>query len=160
MAKAKKTTRRNLPARPVSRAPALPTDRLLGDIRSLIELAREQTARAVNSALVGLYWHIGKRIREDVLEERRAEYGQQIVYALSRQLTEEYGRGFTRANLFHMIRFAEVFPDEQIVNALRTQLSWTHFRELLPLDAPPPAGLLPDLQAGKTNRAKSRKRKG
>ncbi len=69
-----------------------------------------------------------------MLNERRAEYGQQIVYALSRQLTEEYGRGFTRANLFHMIRFAEVFPDEQIVSSLMRQLSWTHFRELISID--------------------------
>ncbi len=134
MAKAKKSPSRRLPTRVASPAPALPADRLLGDIRTLIESAREQTARAVNSALVGLYWHIGKRNREDVLHEQRAGYGEEIVYALSRQLTEEYGRGFTRANLFHMIRFAEVFPDEKTVNALRTQLSWTHFRELLSID--------------------------
>ena len=134
MAKAKKSTRRNLSVRSASATPALPANRLLGDIRTLIESAREQTARAVNSALVGLYWHIGKRIREDVLQSKRAGYGEEIVYALSRQLTEEYGRGFTRANLFHMIRFTEVFPDEKIVNALRTQLSWTHFRELLSIN--------------------------
>ncbi len=113
--------------------PAVRTD-LLGDIRSLIESAREQTARAVNSALVGMYWHIGKRIREDVLHEKRAEYGEEIVYALSRQLTAEYGRGFDRRNLHYMVRFAEMFPEEQIVNALRSQLSWTHFRELLSLE--------------------------
>ena len=54
--------------------------------------------------------------------------------ALSAQLTAEYGRGYDRRNLYHMIRFAEVFPDESIVNALRTQLSWTHFRELMAID--------------------------
>ncbi len=83
-----------------------------------------------------LYWNIGKRIREDVLKNKRADYGEQIVSALSAQLTAEYGRGFTRANLFHMIRFAEVFPDEEIVYALRRQLSWTHFRELIAIDDP------------------------
>ena len=113
--------------------PARQTD-LLGDIRTLIEAAREQTARAVNSTLVIMYWQIGRRIRQDVLGNERAEYGKQIVDALSRQLTEEFGRGFSRANLFHMVRFAEVFPDEQIVNALRSQLSWTHFRELLSIE--------------------------
>ena len=77
-------------------------NRLLSDLRTLIDASREQVARTVNSALVGLYWHIGKRIREDVLNEQRAEYGHQSVDALSRQLTVEYGRGFTRANLFHM----------------------------------------------------------
>ena len=59
-----------------STVPAIAGDRLLGDIRALIEAAREQTARAVNSALVGLYWHIGNRIRQDVLKEKRAEYGE------------------------------------------------------------------------------------
>ncbi len=116
--------------------PAVAVERLLGDVRSLIETAREQTARAVNSALVGLYWHIGKRIRDDILGQKRAEYGEQIVSALSAQLSAEYGRGFDRRNLYHMVRFAEVFPDEGIVNALRTQLSWTHFRELLSIDDP------------------------
>jgi predicted nuclease of restriction endonuclease-like (RecB) superfamily len=116
------------PAKPV------PARSLLGDLRQLIEAAREQTARAVNSTLVTMYWQIGKRIREDVLKEQRAGYGQEIVATLSKQLIAEYGKGFDRRNLFYMIRFAEVFPDEQIVNALRSQLSWTHFRELLPID--------------------------
>ncbi len=116
------------PSKPV------PTRSLLGDLRQLIEAAREQTARAVNSTLVTMYWQIGKRIREDVLKEHRAGYGQEIVSTLSKQLIAEYGKGFDRRNLFYMIRFAEVFPDEQIVNALRSQLSWTHFRELLPID--------------------------
>jgi uncharacterized protein DUF1016 len=116
MPKAKKITRRGLPSPPASPVPAVAADRLLGDVRALIEAAREQTARAVNSALVGLYWHIGKRIRQDVLGGKRAEYGQRIVSALATQLTAEYGRGFDRRNLFHMIRFAEVFPDEVIVN--------------------------------------------
>lgn len=132
--------RSSLPALPAARAPAREgaskTGRLLGDIRSLIEAAREQTARAVNSALVGLYWHIGKRIRDDVLHNQRADYGETIVASLAQQLTVEYGRGFDRRNLFHMIRFAELFPNEAIVNALRTQLSWTHFRELLSLNDP------------------------
>jgi len=120
-----------------SRSPvAPPAVDLLSDLRGLIEQAREQVARAVNAGLVGLYWQVGRRIRQDILHEQRAEYGEQIVYALSRQLTAEFGAGFTRANLFHMIRFAELFPDEQIVNALRTQLSWTHFRELLVFDDP------------------------
>ena len=115
--------------------PAVRTD-LLGDIRSLIESAREQTARAVNSALVGMYWHIGKRIREDVLENERAEYGKEILQTLSKKLTEEYGRGFSEKSLRHMLRFAEVFADEEIVSALRRQLSWTHFKELIYLDDP------------------------
>ena len=63
--------------------------------------------------MVGLYWHIGKRIREDILHEQRAEYGEQIVSTLSQQLTVEYGRGFTANLLLRMIQFAEAFPDER-----------------------------------------------
>lgn len=83
-----------------------------------------------------LYWRIGQRIKRELIGEGRAAYGGQIVYALSRQLTAEYGEGFSRANLFHMIRFAEVFPDGQIVHALSAQLSWTHVRQLAYLDDP------------------------
>ena len=70
------------------------------------------------------------------MEDSRAAYGQEIVATLSRQLTAEYGRGLDPRNLFYMIRFVEAFPDEQIVNALRSQLSWTHFRELIAFDDP------------------------
>jgi predicted nuclease of restriction endonuclease-like (RecB) superfamily len=136
MSKARKITRRTLTSPAVPTVPAVSTDRLLGDIRTLIEAAREQTARAVNSALVGLYWHIGTRIRQDVLQEKRADYGDQIVNALSSQLTVEYGRGFGRRSLFRMIQFAAVFPDVQIVSALSTQLGWSHFIELLSIDDP------------------------
>jgi hypothetical protein len=67
------------PRTPTSAPARLAADRLLGDVRALIEAAREQTARAVNSALVGLCWHIGTRIRQDVLQEQRAEYGAVVV---------------------------------------------------------------------------------
>jgi predicted nuclease of restriction endonuclease-like (RecB) superfamily len=113
----------------------VPADQLFTDIRSLIESAREQTARAVNSALVALYWHIGKRIREDVLHEQRAGYGEEILPTLSAKLIAEYGRGFTRSSLSRMMRFAAVFPDEPIVAALSQQLGWSHFVEIIPLDS-------------------------
>src|SRR5947209_11234586 len=84
--------------------------RLLGDVRGLIETARTRTAQVVNACMVALYWSIGERIRRDVLKKKRAEYGEQIVSALSAQLSAEYGRGFSRRNLFNMIRLAEVYP--------------------------------------------------
>ena len=104
-----------------SRSIASVDDRLLTDVRELIEAARQEVAQTVNSALVALYWHIGRRIRQDVVGEGRATYGEKIVNSLSSQLTAEYGRGFNRPNLFRMIRFAEAFPDENIVSALRRQ---------------------------------------
>jgi hypothetical protein len=88
--------------KPTTPAPA--ADRLLGDIRALIKAARQQVARAVNSAMVALYWHVGRRIREDILHAKRAGYGHEIVSALSAQLTMEYGRGFGRRNLFRMMQ--------------------------------------------------------
>jgi len=109
---------------------------LLKDLRELIAAARQDVARQVNSVLVLLYWHMGKRIRQDILKWKRAGYGEQIVSAVSRELAAEFGQGFSTRNLWHMIRFAEVFPDEGIVNALSTQLGWTHFRHIIALDDP------------------------
>jgi predicted nuclease of restriction endonuclease-like (RecB) superfamily len=125
---------RSLARRSTTPSPAASAARLLGDIRNMIETARQQVARTVDSGMVALYWHVGKRIREDVLHEERAGYGEEIVATLSRQLTAEYGNGFTRSSLSRMMRFAEVFPDEQIVAALSQQLSWSHFVEIIPLD--------------------------
>ncbi|MBK1681520.1 PDDEXK nuclease domain-containing protein [Rhodocyclus tenuis] len=109
---------------------------LLGDIRSLIEQGRQQLASAVNSALTVLYWHIGQRIRCELLKGERAAYGEQIVSAVSRQLEADYGRGFSEKNLRHMLRFAEAFPDTVIVSAAQRQLSWTHFKALIYIDDP------------------------
>ncbi len=82
------------------------------------------------------YSNIGNRIREDVLKQQRAEYGEKIVSSLSAQLSAEDGRGLAAWNQFRTIRFAEVFPDEQIVSSLMRQLSWTHFIYIIPLDDP------------------------
>ncbi len=109
---------------------------LLTDVRELILTTRQTVAQGVNSALVLLYWNIGQRIRTDILKEKRAGYGEKIVNALSAQLADEFGRGFTRTNLFNMTRFAEEFPDPKIVHALSGQLSWTHFRRIIYLDDP------------------------
>ena len=112
------------------------SDSLFQDLRSLIIEARQDVARQVNSALVLLYWRVGQRIRKDILKEERADYGEKIVSTLSTQLVSEFGLSFSSRNLWHMLRFAEVFPDEKIVNALSTQLGWTHFRHIIPLDDP------------------------
>jgi predicted nuclease of restriction endonuclease-like (RecB) superfamily len=109
---------------------------LLRDLRKLIANARERVARQVNEDLVTLYWMVGKRIREDVLESKRAEYGKQIVPALGRELSTEFGSGFSARNIANMIRFAEVYPDKEILHAMRTKLSWTHLRQIIYIDDP------------------------
>jgi predicted nuclease of restriction endonuclease-like (RecB) superfamily len=108
-------------------------DKLIGEIRSLIEQTRSNVAQTVNSALVLMNWHIGKRINDEILKNKRAEYGQEIVPILSAQLVNEYGNSFTRANLFRMIQFAGVFPSEEIVVTLSRQLGWSHFLALIPI---------------------------
>jgi predicted nuclease of restriction endonuclease-like (RecB) superfamily len=109
------------------------SDSLFQDLRSLIIEARQDVSRQVNSALVMLYWRVGQRIRKDILKERRAEYGEEIVPTVSAQLVPEFGEGFSKRNLFRMIRFAEVFPAEQSVSTLSSQLGWSHFVEIVPL---------------------------
>ena len=116
----------------VARTDAVPSA-LLADIRSLIEQARRRVAASVNADMVMLYWQIGDRIRRHILRQERAEYGGQIVQTLSAQLAAEFGRGFSRANLFNMVRFADGFADPAIVQTLSVQLSWSHFLALLPL---------------------------
>jgi predicted nuclease of restriction endonuclease-like (RecB) superfamily len=110
--------------------------RLIRDIRILIQSTREKVAQTVNSAHVLLYWSIGRRILRDILRHQRAEYGKEIVSTLSRQLTQEFGPGFTSGNLFHMLRFAEAFQKKEIVYALSRQLGWSHFRQIIYLKEP------------------------
>jgi predicted nuclease of restriction endonuclease-like (RecB) superfamily len=106
---------------------------LLTDVRELILSARQTVARGVNAALVMLYWKIGQRLRTEVLKERRAEYGKEILSTLSKELVAEFGRGFSWPNLSRMMALAEAFPDHQIVATLSKELGWSHFVELLPL---------------------------
>lgn len=119
-----------------AKTPAKKANTLLHDLRGLIEETRSTVATTVNAALTMLYWRVGKRINEEILQGERADYGKAIVATVSRQLVEEFGAGFTEKSLRRMIQFAEAFPDSQIVATLSRQLSWSHFRELLPLDKP------------------------
>lgn len=110
---------------------------LLDDIKTLIDQARQQVAVAVNVGLTLLYWQVGQRIRSELLHEKdRAAYDKQILATLSQELTQRYGKGFPESALNRMVKFAEVFPDPQIVATLSQQLSWSHFLLLLPLDKP------------------------
>lgn len=125
--------------RPMAKAaivPARPPVRLAREIGGMIEQARSAVAQTANAGLTALYWQIGTRIRQVVLEEKRATYGGEIVATLGRQLEAAYGRGFGEKNLRRMLQFAEAFPDAEIVAALLRQLGWTHFTLLLPMKDP------------------------
>jgi predicted nuclease of restriction endonuclease-like (RecB) superfamily len=100
-------------------------------LTELIRSARRKVEIAVNSELILLHWNIGKTIKSSILGNQRAEYGKQTIDTLSRQLSQEYGRGFSRRNLFNMVRFYEAFPDSSIVQSMIAQLTWTHLLELI-----------------------------
>lgn len=108
--------------------------KLLLDIRALIDSAKTNVAKTVNLGLILLNWHIGKRLREDVLGKERAEYGKRIVATVSQQLTCIYGSGFSREALFRMVQFVEEYPNIAVIKNLAQQLTWSHFVELIALD--------------------------
>ena len=96
-------------------------------IAQVLERARGQAYHAVNSAMVHAYWEIGQRIVEGQGGKERAAYGRALVKELSRRLTDDFGRGFNERNLWSMRKFYFAFSK---VNALRSELSWTHYRSL------------------------------
>jgi len=96
---------------------------LFSEIKEIVESGKQQVAQAINVGLTVTYWNIGERINKEVLNNKRADYGKQIVNSLSTQLVEEYGKGFSMKYLRKMMRFAEIFPDFQFVASLMRQLS-------------------------------------
>lgn len=103
---------------------------LFTDVCSIIDGARRRVAVYVNSEVCLTKWYVGKRIKEDVLYNQRAEYGKQIVKNLAQKLTERYGNGWSDKTLLHCLRCAETFSEDEIVYAVRRQFSWTHIRTL------------------------------
>ena len=97
----------------------------------MIENAKRNVATKVNDEMTLLYWNIGKDITDNVLKNQKAEYGKAVIRKLSQKLTIEYGRGYSRANLFRMLKFYEYFTDIEKFSTLSRKLSWSHFVELL-----------------------------
>lgn len=104
---------------------------LFADIKQLIDHGKQQVAQAVNIGITATYWNIGKRIKEDILNNKRADYGKQILLELSAKLTVEFGKGWSEKQLRHCLHFVETFPDVEIVSALWRQLSWSHFKSII-----------------------------
>jgi predicted nuclease of restriction endonuclease-like (RecB) superfamily len=109
-------------------------DTIYRQVREILSEARGRAWQAVNAAMVEAYWEIGRAIvEEEQAGKERADYGKRLVEGLSERLKAEFGRGFDRSNLFHMRAFYLAYPK---VDALRRQLSWTHYRLLLRVDNP------------------------
>lgn len=104
---------------------------LFTDLCHIIDGARGRMATYANTEVCLTNWYVGKRIKEDVLYNQRAEYGKQVVINLSIKLSERYGNGWGEKKLRHCIRSAETFSEDEIVYATRIQLTWTHLRSLM-----------------------------
>jgi predicted nuclease of restriction endonuclease-like (RecB) superfamily len=111
-----------------------PVAELAGRITAIIETTRNRVQSVVDCEMVRAYWEIGREIVEDEQKgERRAEYGKALIQNLAIELTQRHGKGFTESNLLAMRRFYLSFP---IQHALRAELSWTHYRQLLKIEEP------------------------
>ena len=120
----------------MSQMPAKQTGDLHAELRALIASSRQRLAGAVNAELTRLYWTLGQRLSTEVLGGERASYGAQLLDQLGQQLSQEFGRGFEARNLRRMVRFAQAFPDAEIVSTLSTKLSWSHLVAIVPLKTP------------------------
>ena len=110
------------------------TENILNDVQNIIEVSQKEAYRAVNTILSQRNWLIGYRIaEEELLGEDRAEYGANIIKKLSKELTEKYGKGFTKTNLYSFYSFYKYFPDifHTPCGKSSIRLSWSHYRTLL-----------------------------
>ena len=104
----------------------------INEIKKILKNARQKAYTAVNSAMVEAYWEIGRRIvEEEQRGKERAEYGKEIVKNLSKELTEEFGKGFSRRTLWEMRKLYVYFSDYEKVRTLFAQLTWSHFQKVL-----------------------------
>jgi len=109
---------------------------LFDDVCGIIEGTRMRIATTVNTEVCMMNWMVGKRIKEDVLYNERAEYGKEILKNLAVKLTERYGKGWGYEKLKHCVRSAYLFSQEEIGYAARTELTWTHLRSLMSIEDP------------------------
>lgn len=108
--------------------------RLFADLRELVLSARRRVATTVNSEAIMLYWSVGMRVKTDILKNKRAAYGEELVMRTAAFMSSEFGNGWNIKTLRHCLRGAETFSKDQIVYAVRRQLSWTHLKSVMYLD--------------------------
>ncbi len=122
---------------------------LISSLTQLIEQSRQHVAVAANSTLTLLFWQVGKRINEHILQNKRAEYGKEIVSTVSTQLKGRFGKNFELRNIRRMMQFADQFSDTEIFMPLARQLSWSHFVEVLPIKNPRQNYFMPNFHQSK-----------
>ena len=111
----------------------IPEEILFRELSLLIEKNKQKVVSQAKSTVNLLFWQIGKRINDEILHSKRAEYGAQIISNLAEKLSTQFGRSFEVKNLRRMMQFAAQFPNRKIVVPLARQLSWSHIILLLPL---------------------------
>jgi predicted nuclease of restriction endonuclease-like (RecB) superfamily len=109
---------------------------LFADVLQILQSARQRAYSAVNFAMVEAYWHIGKRIIDEEQQGAvRAAYGEGVIKELSKALGNEFGKGFSVANLENFRKFYLTFSDNQNSYAVRRELSWTHYRLIMRVES-------------------------
>ena len=125
-----------IPASPVANPAALRTG-FFEEVRTILQQARQKAYAASNFIMVEAYWNIGRRIvQEEQGGKDRADYGKHLIRNLARTLGEEFGHGVSIANLKNFRQFYLTFPDTGKSYALRSQLTWTHWRLLMRVEDP------------------------
>lgn len=109
---------------------------LFEQICRLIENSRSNISVAVNREITLLYWQTGKFIQQEILRFKRGEYGEQIIATLSHQLINQYGKGWSKQQLWNCLYTVETFPDEKTISTLSGVLSWSHIKEIIYLKEP------------------------
>ncbi|MBM7872032.1 putative nuclease of restriction endonuclease-like (RecB) superfamily [Clostridium pascui] len=109
-------------------------DFIYKEISTVINNSKNKVALAINSEMVILYWSIGKIIKTQILNDERAEYGKSIIKSLSKELTTNYGKGYSQRNLFNMVNLYEIINDFQILQTLSAKLSWSHLLKLITIN--------------------------
>ena len=104
---------------------------LFSDLKKIIDSSRENVAKTINSEITLLYWKIGERINTEILQEKRAEYGKQILKELAKSLTFHYGSGWSDRHLRYCVQLSEVFPELKILHTVCAKLTWSHLKILI-----------------------------
>lgn len=109
-------------------------DSIYKEISTVINNSKNKVASAINSEMIILYWSIGNIIKTKILKNERAEYGKSIIKSLSKELTTNYGKGYSQANLFNMVRLYDTIDSYEILQTLSVKLSWSHLLKLITIN--------------------------
>ena len=112
----------------------LKNDAFFNELTEIIVFGKKDIELSINRTITNVYWQIGNRINKEILNDKRAEYGKQIIKHVSEFLVAHFGKGWGEKHIRHCLRIAETFQDKEIFYALSRELSWTHLRTIMYLD--------------------------